>query len=193
VDALSHPSGSDSAAGILPVDPFSSDGRTDAFHYQAIEQQPQVAPYDPQQHAAALDMYYPDGLPTLLSEEIQASLEPLDYGNFIWGSSTTDHVSFMEDQTVTAILPWNESYLASATEPSSASAGLSSLPAVIAAPPAVSQERLACCNKTFSRAGDYRRHMRKHAPHEFRCDCGKPFYRKDKLKAHMRQRHKMTL
>jgi uncharacterized Zn-finger protein len=200
VGAPSHPSGSDSATGILPVEPVSSDGRTDAFQRQAIEQQSQVAPYDPQQYAAALDMHCPFGRPALLAEENQASFEPLDHGSFTLGFGTTDYypmVPFMEGHAPPSILSWGQSHFASTTEPPSAFAGPSSLPAVIAAPPNVGQERFTCtagCNKTFGRAGDWRRHMGKHASHKFRCimiDCDKTFYRKDKLKAHVKQGHKV--
>jgi hypothetical protein len=107
VGAPSHPSGSDSATGILPVEPVSSDGRTDAFQRQAIEQQSQVAPYDPQQYAAALDMHCPFGWPALLAEENQASFEPLDHGSFTLGFGTTDYypmVPFMEGHAPTSIL-----------------------------------------------------------------------------------------
>jgi hypothetical protein len=65
---------------------------------------------------------------------------------------------------------------------------------------AAQEERFSCttegCNKTFGRAGDWRRHMGKHTSPKFKCimiDCDKTFYRKDKLKAHVRQGHKMDL
>ncbi|KAH7084462.1 hypothetical protein FB567DRAFT_529055 [Paraphoma chrysanthemicola] len=69
------------------------------------------------------------------------------------------------------------------------------------APPATNpvrprnEERHTCpvCNKTSKRAGDYRRHMKKHAPPLFRCcviNCDKTFYRADKVRDHLKQGHK---
>ncbi|KAH7385266.1 hypothetical protein DE146DRAFT_769015 [Phaeosphaeria sp. MPI-PUGE-AT-0046c] len=48
------------------------------------------------------------------------------------------------------------------------------------------------CRGTFGRPGEYRRHMGKHANPTFFCTqrgCLKSFYRKDKLKDHLRQGH----
>jgi hypothetical protein len=52
------------------------------------------------------------------------------------------------------------------------------------------------CTKTFRRAGDCRRHMRKHQPPNLRCivaNCDMKFDRMDKVRDHMRQGHKMAL
>ncbi|KAF1361361.1 hypothetical protein EJ07DRAFT_154155 [Lizonia empirigonia] len=49
------------------------------------------------------------------------------------------------------------------------------------------------CPKPLHRAGDYRRHMRKHQKPRFKCpdiDCDKTFYRADKMRDHIRQGHK---
>ena len=59
------------------------------------------------------------------------------------------------------------------------------------------EERHTCprCRNSFGRAGDYRRHMLKHDSPKFRCivmDCYKTFARKDKLRDHIRQGHKIT-
>ncbi|KAF2800938.1 hypothetical protein K505DRAFT_331204 [Melanomma pulvis-pyrius CBS 109.77] len=54
------------------------------------------------------------------------------------------------------------------------------------------QGHLRCpkgCRQTFRRAGDYRRHMKKHEAPEFKCvdfDCDKAFYRLDKLRDHVK-------
>jgi hypothetical protein len=51
-------------------------------------------------------------------------------------------------------------------------------------------ELLTCpkgCEKTFRRAGDFRRHMKKHSPPMYRCPfngCDRTFYRKDKAFDH---------
>ncbi|KAF7679265.1 hypothetical protein GT037_003013 [Alternaria burnsii] len=62
------------------------------------------------------------------------------------------------------------------------------------------ETRISCtvdgCTKTFRRAGDYRRHMRKHQDPILKCivdDCDMKFYRLDKLRDHIRQGHKMVL
>lgn len=50
------------------------------------------------------------------------------------------------------------------------------------------------CNGTFSRVGEYRRHMKKHAKHCYPCTqagCGKSFYRNDKLRDHLWQGHQI--
>ncbi|KAF2818880.1 hypothetical protein CC86DRAFT_388576 [Ophiobolus disseminans] len=68
-------------------------------------------------------------------------------------------------------------------------------PAVVAAPQPSGQTLLTCpigCNATFSRPGEYRRHMKKHGPRAFPCTqpgCGMAFYRKDKRHDHLRQAH----
>jgi uncharacterized C2H2 Zn-finger protein len=52
------------------------------------------------------------------------------------------------------------------------------------------------CDLCFARPSEYRRHMRKHSRPTFRCvvlGCDKSFYRNDKLRDHVRQRHKGTL
>jgi hypothetical protein len=70
---------------------------------------------------------------------------------------------------------------------------------VTPAPPTVVGERFTCsngCGKSFRRAGDCRRHMLKHGPPKFKCaviDCDMTFYRADKLRAHLKQGHKITL
>jgi len=58
---------------------------------------------------------------------------------------------------------------------------------------AVTNRRFRCeqCQKSFTRAADLRRHMKKHTggPGEFRCEfpeCDKAFYRRDKLQAHQK-------
>lgn len=57
------------------------------------------------------------------------------------------------------------------------------------------QASLVCpfgCQGTFGRPGEYRRHMGKHDNPTFFCTqhgCTKSFYRKDKLKDHLRQGH----
>jgi hypothetical protein len=59
------------------------------------------------------------------------------------------------------------------------------------------QNVLTCphgCRGTFSRPGEYRRHMRKHGTHQHMCPqpgCGKTFYRMDKVRDHLRQFHKI--
>ncbi|KAH7072176.1 hypothetical protein BKA63DRAFT_555001 [Paraphoma chrysanthemicola] len=74
------------------------------------------------------------------------------------------------------------------------------LPQAIAPPPSqptdVSRHTCPVCSKTFKRAGDYRRHMKKHGPPLFKCcvmNCDKTFYRADKVRAHHRQGHKMNM
>ena len=70
-------------------------------------------------------------------------------------------------------------------------------PALAAAPQPSGQALLTCpvgCDATFSRPGEYRRHMRKHGPRSFPCTqpgCTMAFYRKDKRRDHLRQFHKM--
>ena len=52
------------------------------------------------------------------------------------------------------------------------------------------------CNKSYRRAGDCRRHMRKHQAPNLRCvveGCNMKFDRMDKLRDHVRQGHKMNL
>jgi hypothetical protein len=49
------------------------------------------------------------------------------------------------------------------------------------------------CDASYLRAGDCRRHMRKHEKPRFKCpamDCDKTFYRADKMRDHIRQGHK---
>ncbi|KAF2818878.1 hypothetical protein CC86DRAFT_375520 [Ophiobolus disseminans] len=79
--------------------------------------------------------------------------------------------------------------------------------AVAPAPPAPAPSNIplptravghAClnCQKTFKRAGDYRRHMRSYAAPQFHCfvqGCTKAFTRKDKRRDHMRQGHKLAV
>lgn len=63
----------------------------------------------------------------------------------------------------------------------------------------VDEEILTCprgCSATFGRPGDYRRHMRNHQPHKFKCmfaDCDKTFPRMDKLNDHFRQGHRSNV
>ncbi|KAF2004794.1 hypothetical protein P154DRAFT_519236 [Amniculicola lignicola CBS 123094] len=52
-------------------------------------------------------------------------------------------------------------------------------------------ERISCthpgCTTIFRRAGDYRRHMKKHRPYDFECSfpgCSKRFWRGDKMRDH---------
>lgn len=50
------------------------------------------------------------------------------------------------------------------------------------------------CRGTFSQPGEYRRHMKKHAEHRYPCtqlSCTISFYRQDKLRDHLRQKHKL--
>ncbi|KAH4052339.1 hypothetical protein HBI81_211110 [Parastagonospora nodorum] len=50
------------------------------------------------------------------------------------------------------------------------------------------------CRGTFGRAGEYRRHMRKHDARNIFCTqpgCTMAFYRKDKLSDHLRQAHRI--
>jgi hypothetical protein len=50
------------------------------------------------------------------------------------------------------------------------------------------------CNGTFSQSGEYRCHMKKHADHQHVCGqpgCGRSFYRKDKLREHLWQKHRI--
>lgn len=50
------------------------------------------------------------------------------------------------------------------------------------------------CNGTFSRPRELRRHMKKHASHDHVCGqpgCGKSFYRKDKLRDHLWEKHRI--
>jgi hypothetical protein len=70
---------------------------------------------------------------------------------------------------------------------------------VVTNPPQPSgQSPLTCphgCRGTFSRPGEYRRHMRKHGTHQHLCPrpgCGKTFYRMDKVRDHLRQFHKIS-
>jgi uncharacterized C2H2 Zn-finger protein len=57
---------------------------------------------------------------------------------------------------------------------------------------------LACphgCQSTFGRPSEYRRHMTKHQGRAFNCtqpSCIKSFHRRDKLRDHLRQAHKIT-
>lgn len=58
------------------------------------------------------------------------------------------------------------------------------------------KERISCteagCFKTFARAGDFRRHMKKHKDPEIECpavDCSMRFYRNDKMVDHARKIH----
>ncbi|KAH7072178.1 hypothetical protein BKA63DRAFT_417914, partial [Paraphoma chrysanthemicola] len=66
-----------------------------------------------------------------------------------------------------------------------------------AAPQPTNQTGLTCphgCPNTFGRPGEYRRHMKKHAPGSFPCTqpgCSKTFYRNDKLRDHLWQGHKI--
>ncbi|KAF2846627.1 hypothetical protein T440DRAFT_541034 [Plenodomus tracheiphilus IPT5] len=51
------------------------------------------------------------------------------------------------------------------------------------------------CPGTFGRPSEYRRHMKKHAPHDFRCpviDCHRTFYRADKMLEHFNKGHKIN-
>lgn len=54
----------------------------------------------------------------------------------------------------------------------------------------VKEECIRCpegCRQTFRRGGDFRRHMKKHQAHAFKCvaiECDKTFYRLDKLRDH---------
>jgi hypothetical protein len=64
----------------------------------------------------------------------------------------------------------------------------------------INDTRISCtadgCTKTFRRAVDCRRHMRKHQDSKLKCivdDCDKKFYRLDKLRDHARQGHGMNL
>jgi hypothetical protein len=68
----------------------------------------------------------------------------------------------------------------------------------VIAPPSAPSNRVACsygCGKTFRRAGDCRRHMKKHGPPGFICTlpgCNMPFYRADKLRDHLKRGHKIN-
>lgn len=75
-----------------------------------------------------------------------------------------------------------------------------SLPATHIAPNAAnthsSGDRISCthvgCSATFGRAGDFRRHIKKHADPELSCSvktCNYKSYRLDKLREHQRKRH----
>lgn len=76
----------------------------------------------------------------------------------------------------------------------------SSLPATHIAPNAANTHssggRISCshvgCSATFGRAGDFRRHIKKHADPELSCSvktCNYKSYRLDKLHEHQRKRH----
>ncbi|KAH5209234.1 hypothetical protein HBI82_167500 [Parastagonospora nodorum] len=76
------------------------------------------------------------------------------------------------------------------TPPTIPSVGTTSTPA----------QRITCsfagCGRSFVRAGDCRRHMLKHGPPKFKCaviECDMTFHRADKLRAHMKQGHKIRL
>jgi hypothetical protein len=196
--APSYPSGPDLAIGYFP-----------------IEQTP--PPQQIQQDVAALDLHNLDPTPALLSQDYQgdqecftdfndfnvfatSDFEPWNPHSFASDVANCQSLSPLpEDPFSIPILPQNQVDLASATGPHDNLAGPSVPPLPIAAPTTIDQERFACtagCNKTFGRAGDWRRHMGKHALPKFQCiiiGCDKRFYRKDKLKAHVRQGHKTDL
>jgi hypothetical protein len=81
-----------------------------------------------------------------------------------------------------------------ATFPAMVSApSVTSVPAP--APASATLGRMRCphgCPATFGRGGEYRRHMRNHEPHRFRCpmiSCPKTFSRADKLRDHAKKGH----
>jgi hypothetical protein len=196
--APSCPSGSDLAIGLFPV-----------------EQTP--PPQQIQQDVSAVDLRNLDPTPALLPQNYQGgqecftdfndfnvfatpASEPWNSHSFASGAANYQLLIPLPDNQVSIpVLPENQVDLASATGPHDNLAGPSVSPAPIGAPPTIDQERFACtagCNKTFGRTGDWRRHMGKHALPKFQCiiiGCDKRFYRKDKLKAHVRQGHKMNL
>jgi hypothetical protein len=60
------------------------------------------------------------------------------------------------------------------------------------------QANLMCngCQVTFGRPSEYRRHLNKHTGRTHPCTepgCSKSFYRRDKLRDHLRQRHRVAL
>jgi hypothetical protein len=61
------------------------------------------------------------------------------------------------------------------------------------------RDRIFCmhegCSVTFGRASDFRRHLKKHSGPEYQCsfeNCGRQFYRRDKLRDHQRKMHAKT-
>jgi hypothetical protein len=211
-NALSYASGS--SLGLFEAERLQCNRQPDVWQHQAIDRQLQQTPYDTQQYFAAWTSQNQDAFTALSAAKNQVGISGFnDYNGLTipsfepWSfQSYTSAVakyqlpmSLAENQSLVPVLPENQVDFTSATGPYDPFAGPSIPPASIAAPPAISQERFTCtagCNKTFGRAGDWRRHMGKHAPPKFNCiiiGCDKTFYRKDKLKAHVRQGHKMDL
>ncbi|KAH7371109.1 hypothetical protein BKA66DRAFT_573067 [Pyrenochaeta sp. MPI-SDFR-AT-0127] len=64
----------------------------------------------------------------------------------------------------------------------------------------VAEPRIPCpytdCTTTFRRPGEFRRHMKKHQPHTYKCilvDCNMTFYRLDKVRDHLLKRHSIKI
>jgi|TARA_R110002003_G_scaffold45_23_gene3690 hypothetical protein len=109
--------------------------------------------------------------------------------------------AFVQDnyQPLVPVFPMPEAQFDFTPQQEPSQAILSTQAAIINPAQATREERHTCpkgCNKTFRRGGDYRRHMKKHELHPFKCcimNCGKTFYRPDKLRDHLKQGHKFTL
>jgi hypothetical protein len=194
-----YQSGSGHAIGRLPVEASQPD-LLDFYQDQTVVQSLAQTEGDYQQDIATRDLYSLNTFPTLLTTEEQAA-----FNEFINVDALYNAASSSE--------PWGLGSSASgATDyrfvtpsvdhepPPVYGPGASFGPRdVTPAPPTVVGERFTCsngCGKSFRRAGDCRRHMLKHGPPKFKCaviDCDMTFYRADKLRAHLKQGHKITL
>lgn len=113
------------------------------------------------------------------------------------GSQLTfhDHHATIGDDNAASVSCLEASSSTSMTDHQSTLDTVPLTPVVHASLQSTGPTALACphgCRGTFGRPGEYRRHMGKHANHSFFCtqlSCTKSFYRKDKLKDHLRQGH----
>ncbi|KAH7075186.1 hypothetical protein FB567DRAFT_185411 [Paraphoma chrysanthemicola] len=159
----------------------TSDSRGASGYRQGHTVLPKIEVSSYSEGASPVDVIQPQR-----SARMDGSYSHLQIGSL---PSTFDGQRMLQDSDWDQLQPWNPSSGIYDHSPSSVD---SSAPA----------DALTCLKcpvderRPFRRAGDYRRHLKKHDAPLHECilpGCGKTFYRHDKLKAHVGKAHNMDL